>query len=90
MRAPTINVRESTGSILCCPIFARAAKKLLVKGHLIKEEDVRLLETEGLDEVGVTELEEGAVAEDDAVAIEAREMGCGSLEVSIAASGPRT
>jgi molybdenum cofactor cytidylyltransferase len=34
---------------------------------VLSEEDVRLLETEGLGQVWVTELEEGEVGEDDAV-----------------------
>ena len=67
MKAQTIDVKESTGRILCCTIFRAGGKKLLAKGHIISEEDVRLLETEGMDEIWVTELEDGEVGEDDAV-----------------------
>lgn len=54
---------------------------------MISEEDIRLLETQGMRSVWVTELEEGEVAEDEAVMIVAGEVGCGSLEIRLAAGG---
>jgi molybdenum cofactor cytidylyltransferase len=87
MRAQTIDIKDSTGRILCCTIFRPGGKKLLAKGHLLNQDDVRLLETEGLQEVWVTQLEEGEVGEDDAVAMVASEMGCGCLEIRLAAGG---
>jgi molybdenum cofactor cytidylyltransferase len=60
---------------------------LLAKGHVLSEEDVRLLEMEGLGQVWVTELEDGEVGEDDAVSQAAAEMGCGCLEIRLAAGG---
>ena len=87
MKAQTVGVKESTGRILCCTIFRPGGKKLLAKGHQLSEEDVRLLETEGLEQVWVTELEEGEVSEDDAVTAVAQEMGCGCLEIRLAAGG---
>jgi molybdenum cofactor cytidylyltransferase len=87
MKAQTVHVKESTGRILCCTIFRPGGKKLLAKGHVLSEEDVRLLETEGMDQVWVTELEEGEVGEDAAVTTVAQEMGCGSLEIRLAAGG---
>lgn len=87
MRAQTVDVRESTGRILFCTIFRVGGKKLLAKGHMLNEEDVRLLETEGLGQVWVTELEEGEVDEDAAVGQAAGEMGCGCVEIRLAAGG---
>jgi len=87
MKATTIHVRRSTGRILCCTIFRAGGKKLLTKGHLISEEDARMLETEGMNEVWVTELEEGEVGEDDAVMQVATEIGCGAVEIRLAAGG---
>jgi molybdenum cofactor cytidylyltransferase len=87
MKAQTVGVKESTGRILCCTIFRPGGRKLLAKGHVLSEEDVRLLETEGLGQVWVTELEEGEVGEDDAVSQAAAEMGCGCLEIRLAAGG---
>ena len=87
MRAQTVDVRESNGRILCCTIFRPGGKKLLAKGHVISEEDIRLLETEGMAQVWVTQLEEGEVGEDSAVMQIATEMGCGSLEIKLAAGG---
>ncbi len=87
MKALTVDVRESTGRILCCTIFRNGGKKLLAKGHIISEEDVRLLQTEGMQEVWVTELEDGEIGEDDTVLQVASEMGCGCLEIKIAAGG---
>ncbi|MEO8129034.1 MAG: hypothetical protein ABI822_18160, partial [Bryobacteraceae bacterium] len=87
MRAQTIDVRESTGRVLCCTIFRPGGKKLLAKGHLMNDDDVRLLSIEGLQEVWVTQLEEGEIGEDQAVATVAGEMGCGCLEIRLAAGG---
>jgi len=87
MKAQTVGVKESTGRILCCTIFRPGGRKLLAKGHVLSEDDVRLLETEGLGQVWVTELEHGEVGEDDAVSQVAAEMGCGCLEIRLAAGG---
>lgn len=87
MRAQTVDVKEATGRVLCCTVFREGGKKLLAKGHVISEEDARMLETEGMSEVWVTELEEGEVGEDDAVMQVASEIGCGSLEIRLAAGG---
>jgi molybdenum cofactor cytidylyltransferase len=87
MKAQTVEVKNSGGRVLCCSVFRPGGKKILAKGHLISEEDVRLLETEGMAQVWVTELEEGEVGEDDAVSQVATEMGCGSLEIRLAAGG---
>lgn len=54
---------------------------------MISEEDARMLETEGMNQVWVTELEEGEVGEDDAVMQVASEIGCGTLEIRLAAGG---
>lgn len=87
MKAQTVEVKESTGRILCCTIFRSGGKKLLAKGHLISDDDVHLLETEGMDKVWVTQLEEGEIGEDEAVTIVSREMACGALEIRLAAGG---
>jgi molybdenum cofactor cytidylyltransferase len=87
MKAQTIDVMESTGRVLCCTIFRAGGKKLLAKGHVISEEDARMLKTEGMNQVWVTELEEGEVGEDDAVMQVASEVGCGTLEIRLAAGG---
>jgi len=80
-------VKSSTGRVLCCTVFRPGGKKLLAKGHVISDEDVRVLESEGMESIWVTELEEGEVGEDDAVCAVASEMGCGSLEIRVAAGG---
>ena len=67
MRAQTVDVKSSTGRILCCTVFRPGGKKLLAKGHVISDEDVRILESEGMETIWVTELEDGEVGEDDAV-----------------------
>src|SRR6202163_4204087 len=87
MRAQTIDVKEATGRVLCCTVFRAGGKKLLAKGHVISEEDAQMLKTEGMSEVWVTELEEGEVGEDEAVMQVASEIGCGSLEIRLAAGG---
>lgn len=87
MKAQTVDVKASTGRVLCCTVFRPGGKKLLAKGHVISDEDVRILESEGMESIWVTELEEGEVGEDDAVAAVAAEMGCGSFEIRLAAGG---
>jgi molybdenum cofactor cytidylyltransferase len=87
MRAQTIDVKQSAGRILCCTIFRPGGRKVLAKGHVISEDDVHLLENEGMNQVWVTELEEGEVGEDAAVGLVAQEMGCGCLEIRLAAGG---
>ncbi len=87
MKAQTVDVRESGGRILCCTVFRSGGKKLLAKGHTISDEDIRVLESEGMDRIWVTELEDGEVGEDDAVCVIASEIACGSYEVKLAAGG---
>ena len=87
MKAQTVEVKSSTGRILCCTVFKPGGKKLLAKGHVISDEDIRVLESEGMETIWVTELEEGEVGEDDAVCAVASEMGCGSFEIRLAAGG---
>src|ERR1039458_10729503 len=87
MRALTVDVKSSTGRVLCCTVFRPGGKKLLAKGHVISDEDVRVLESEGMESIWVTELEDGEVGEDDAVCQVASEMGCGSFEIRLAAGG---
>lgn len=87
MRALTIDVKESAGRVLCCTIFRAGGRKLLAKGHVLNEDDIRLLETEGMNQVWVTELEEGEIGEDDAVMAVAGAICCGAVEIRLAAGG---
>lgn len=87
MKPLTVDVSSSTGRILCCTIFRAGGKKLLSKGHVISEEDVRILQSEGMDRIWVTELEDGEVSEDAAVCAIAAEIGCGAYEIKLAAGG---
>lgn len=87
MRAQAVDVTLSAGRILCSTIFRAGGKKLLAKGHLISGDDARMLQTEGMAEVWVTELEEGEIGEDEAVMEVGTEIGCGSLEIRLAAGG---
>lgn len=87
MLSKTVDVEASAGRILCCTIFRPGGRKLLAKGHVLSDEDVRLLETEGMRQVWVTELEEGEISEDEAVLSVAKAMCCGSVEIRLAAGG---
>lgn len=87
MRALTVDIQASAGRVLCCTIFRPGGRKLLAKGHVLSDEDVRLLQTEGMNQVWVTELEEGEVGEDDAVMAVAGAMCCGAVEIRLAAGG---
>jgi molybdenum cofactor cytidylyltransferase len=87
MKALTVGIQQSAGRVLCCTVFRPGGRKILAKGHLISDDDVRLLQLEGMEEVWVTELEDGEVGEDDAVLSVAQEVGCGCLEIRLAAGG---
>ena len=87
MKAQTVDVKSSTGRVLCCTVFRPGGKKLLAKGHVISDEDIRILESEGMEKIWVTELEAGEIGEDEAVCQVASEMGCGALEIRLAAGG---
>jgi molybdenum cofactor cytidylyltransferase len=87
MRVQTVDVKFSMGRVLCCTVFRPGGKKLLSKGHIISDDDVRVLESEGMETILVTQLEDGEVGEDDAVCAVASEMGCGAFEIRLAAGG---
>lgn len=87
MRALPVDVRQSTGKVLCATVFRPGGKKLLPKGRILSEEDVQLLQAEGMTQVWVTELEEGEVGEDEAALRIAGQLGCGALEIRLAAGG---
>ena len=61
MKAQSVDVKSSMGRILCRTVFRPGGKKLLAKGHLISDDDVKVLESEGMDTIWVTELEDGEV-----------------------------
>jgi molybdenum cofactor cytidylyltransferase len=82
-----MDLQSSAGRILCCTIFRPGGRKLLAKGHILNSEDIRLLQAEGMNEVWVTELEDGEMAEDAAVMAVAEGMCCGSVEIRLAAGG---
>lgn len=87
MKSRVLSVHESVGRVLSTPIFRLSGKKLLAKGHVLSEEDAQLLQSEGLDEVWVAELEEDEVSEDEAVLAASSSMASGALEIRLAAGG---
>jgi molybdenum cofactor cytidylyltransferase len=87
MRALTLDVQASAGRVLCCTIFRQGGRKLLAKGHVLSDEDIRLLQMEGMNQVWVTELEDGEVGEDQAVMDVAQAICCGAVEIRLAAGG---
>jgi molybdenum cofactor cytidylyltransferase len=87
MKMQAVDVKDSLGRLLFHPIFRPTGKKLMAKGHLLSEEDLRLLNAEGLDRVWVAELEQGEVSEDYAASVIASDVGCGSLEIRMGAGG---
>lgn len=87
MRTQTIEVNECSGRILSSPIFRSGGKKLLAKGHILREEDIRVLQLEGMDTIWVATLDEDEVSEEAVVCGIAEEMACGSYEVQMATGG---
>ena len=58
MRAQTVEVTECSGRILSSPIFRSGEKTLLAKGHILRDEDIRILRMEGMETIWVTALDE--------------------------------
>ena len=87
MHAQTIEIEQSAGRILSSSIFHPGGRKLLAKGHILREEDVRVLLSEGMKNIWVAVLDENEVPEDDAVCGIAAEIACGSYQVQLAAGG---
>ena len=87
MKTQTMETQECTGRILSSAIFRPGGKKLLAKGHVLREEDIRVLQLEGMERLWVAEIEEDEVAEDVAVCGIAAEMACGSYEIQMAPGG---
>jgi molybdenum cofactor cytidylyltransferase len=87
MRALTVELREAEGRVLCCTIFRPGGKRLFARGRVLSAEDVQTLQSEGLAQVWVTELEDGETGEDEAALIVAQAIGCGSVEMRSAAGG---
>ena len=87
MKAQTIDIQECTGRILSSAIFRPGGKKLLAKGHILRPEDIRVLQSEGMDHIIVAELDDDEVSEDEAVCAIAGEMACGCYEIQMAAGG---
>src|ERR1700760_1153461 len=87
MRAQTIDIQESAGRVLSSAIFRPGGKKLLAKGHILREEDIRVLQSEGMDQIWVAELDEDEVPEDHAVCAIAGEMACGCYTIELAPGG---
>ncbi len=87
MRVLSVDLIHASGRTLFRTIFGVGGKKLLARGHLLSDEDARMLQTEGVREVWVTELEEGELGEDEAVMAVAAEIGSGALEIRLASGG---
>jgi molybdenum cofactor cytidylyltransferase len=89
MKMQAVDVNGSAGRLLLHSVLRPSGKKLMAKGHQLSEDDIRLLDAEGLERIWVAELEAGEVPEDYAASVIASEVGCGSLEVKLAAGGRR-
>src|SRR5580658_953907 len=87
MTAQTVDIQECTGRILSTAIFRSGGKKLMAKGHMLRPEDIRVLQLEGMQQIWVAELDADEINEDVAVCGIAAEMACGSYEVQMAPGG---
>jgi molybdenum cofactor cytidylyltransferase len=67
-------------------VYRPDGKKLLAKGHIISD-DIRILESDCMEKVWVTELEDGEVGGRRSGSQDAPDMGCGCYEIHLAAGG---
>ena len=58
MKAQTVEVKSSAGRILSSTIFRPGGRKLLAKGHMLRPEDIKVLQLEGMQQIWVAELDE--------------------------------
>jgi molybdenum cofactor cytidylyltransferase len=87
MHARTVAIQHSIGCILYSHILGPSGKKLLGRGHVISADDARMLESSGLAEVLIAELEEDEIGEDEAVERVAKVIGQGAIEIRPHAGG---
>ncbi len=87
MKARTVDTQECTGRILSTAIFRSGGRKLMAKGHMLRPEDIRVLQLEGMQQIWVAELDENEVHEDEAACGVATHMACGSYAVQVACGG---
>lgn len=87
MRTEVLEVKSAVGKLLYNAVFYPSGKKLLAKGRLLSEEDIRLLDSEGHCRVSVAVLEDGEVPEEEAAIGIASQAACGAMEIRVAAGG---
>lgn len=87
MKSQAIDLRNSAGRVLVSTIYQPNGHKLLAKGHIMRPEDIEMLSQEGLEEVWVTELEQGEIGEDEAVIQLSRHAVAGAVEIRQAIGG---
>ncbi len=59
----------------------------MAKGHILREEDIRVLQSEGMENIWVAQLEDDEVSEDEAVCSVAGVIACGAYEIQLAPGG---
>ena len=87
MRTQPVQIQDSIGRILCNPVFRSSGKKIFSKGHVMSEDDIRVLTGEGLNKIWVSQLDAGEMPEDQAVTSVATGIACGSLEIRVTSGG---
>jgi molybdenum cofactor cytidylyltransferase len=87
MREKPISVEGAAGKVLARTLSRSDGKKLLARGHLVTEPDVRVLREHGVEQVWVFEIGEQEIGEDQAALVAAGDLGIGSVEVRPAAGG---
>ncbi len=79
MRTQVVEVGRATGKLLNSPVYDHAGRKLLAKGRQISEDDVKLLNSVGREQVVVTVLEESEIPEEEAAMQLAAQAAHGAL-----------
>src|SRR5208283_2526282 len=87
MKAQTVDIEECAGRVLSTAIFRSGGRKLMAKGHMLRPEDIRVLQLEGMQQIWVATLDENEIHEDEAVCGISAEMACGSYEIQMAPGG---
>ena len=87
MKAESVQIEQSTGRTLYSSISGLAGKRRLATGHILGPQDVLHLQSLGVKQIWVAQLENGEVSEDEAVCAVAGETVCGPCEILLARGG---
>lgn len=87
MTSETIASADGSGRVLFENVFGKDGKRILYRGHNLKESDLNVLEGHGITLLSVVKIEEGECSEDDAAITIAQAAACGAFQFELLPGG---